>query len=300
MKKKDKRDIILILDGGSLRGIFGNGVITALQKANMYSRIHSIYGRSAGAHNAAFFISRRSVLGSTIYTDDLTTGKFIRTKRFIKFAGDMLLRIFIKKKRVETILDIDFARQIESKKKKIDVKRVSKSPIKFYVKVFDIKERKSVYIDARKDVLKAVEASSAVIPFYPHAVLSDGKKYADGNTIEGELVADKIFFDLAKKHKDKKIILAINAPLTPLVIARNIIFNFIWAILLGIFISPSVFFKKCMYLFRYDLTRKFLKYPNVYLLANESIRSSVCTDRNKLLDVYHLGIIRTQELLKRL
>ena len=64
------KDIILIIEGGGILGVFGAGVLTAFQEANIYNRIKCIYATSAGAHDAAYFLTKQSKLGSSIYFKD--------------------------------------------------------------------------------------------------------------------------------------------------------------------------------------------------------------------------------------
>ena len=66
-----ERDIILILKGGTIQGIFGGGVMVAFERHDLYPRIHSIYAVSSGAHNAAYFLSGNTNEGATIYYDHL-------------------------------------------------------------------------------------------------------------------------------------------------------------------------------------------------------------------------------------
>lgn len=50
-----KKDIILIIGGGGMKGIFSSGVLDVFEKADLYPRIHSVYGTSSGADVGAFF-----------------------------------------------------------------------------------------------------------------------------------------------------------------------------------------------------------------------------------------------------
>ena len=59
--------LIIYIGGGSMSGIFSAGVVTGLQDMNFYDKIEAIYGGSAGAINAAYFLSKQTKLGSSIY-----------------------------------------------------------------------------------------------------------------------------------------------------------------------------------------------------------------------------------------
>lgn len=67
-----ERDVIIVIEGGAMLGVFGAGVVTSFQQADMYGRVHSVYGASAGAHDLAYFLaaqkdSRQTKIGSSIY-----------------------------------------------------------------------------------------------------------------------------------------------------------------------------------------------------------------------------------------
>ena len=294
-----KRDIIIIMDGGSLRGIFGAGVLTAFQNLNLYPRIHSFYGRSAGAHNGAYFIAGKTHCSEWMYTQKLTSKKFMRMDKSLSFAAELFLKLFNKKEHIEKLINLDYVKYMEQTMVKLDINKIKKSPIKFYVKVFDIKDGKGYYIDAKKDTLKAIEASAALVPFYPHTVMANGRKYADGNTIINELIPEKELFEIAENNKDKKIVFIINERINPFVIFRNILFNFGWGVSLGMFLGKDVFLKKMKNMLRYDLTRKFISLPNVHLLANDTIlHTAMCTNKEVLRDTYREGMRKGRELIK--
>ena len=68
---KNKK-VVLYFGGGAMSGVFGAGVITALEKENIYDKVKAVYGASAGAFNAAYFLTKQTELGSSIYYEDLT------------------------------------------------------------------------------------------------------------------------------------------------------------------------------------------------------------------------------------
>lgn len=67
----DKEKVVLYLGGGAMAGVFGAGIVTGLQESDFYDRVDTIYSSSAGVFNMAYFLSRQTRLGSSIYYEDL-------------------------------------------------------------------------------------------------------------------------------------------------------------------------------------------------------------------------------------
>ena len=88
---QERRNLVLVFDHGGMAGVFGAGVATAFEDANLYPRVHSIYSASAGAHNAAYWLARQSHMGSTIYFDELFGKRFINPGSWLKFMPELLL-----------------------------------------------------------------------------------------------------------------------------------------------------------------------------------------------------------------
>ena len=130
MKKKVKRNIVLVCPGGAMAGVFGSGVFTAFEKANLYPQIKTIYAGSAGALNAAYFLTRQTRLGASVYLDDLTEDKFIKPKYILLAYWQRLIK-YIKKdpeKDLVSPIDLDYLFQIIKKgKKKLDIEKLLKS-----------------------------------------------------------------------------------------------------------------------------------------------------------------------------
>ena len=99
-----------------MTGIFGAGAATALQKANIYPRVDSVYGISSGAHNAAYFLSKDTLKGSSIYHEDLIDGKFIKKKKLSTLVKNVPMKLFNKNHKLEKIMDIDYLIKTEKTK----------------------------------------------------------------------------------------------------------------------------------------------------------------------------------------
>lgn len=94
-------------------GVFGAGVVTALQEANLYPRIHSIYASLAGAHDAAYFLCKKTRAGSSIYYEDLTNGRFIRPKAVFGYLIDVALARFARGHSIREFINLDYLAHVE-------------------------------------------------------------------------------------------------------------------------------------------------------------------------------------------
>ena len=206
---KDK--IILYLGGGAMCGIFGGGVVTALQEMNFYDKIEAIYAESAGVMNGAAFLSKRTKLGSKIYLNELCHD-FILNSNFLITIFQRFWHRFIHeipKKKIRNVVNIDYLFKVIKKKKLIDLKKIKQQPINFYVKLLNVNNGDVDYLDAKKyDTLKVLKAAVSIAPYYFGAQEINGKKYIDA----GIKIPIGIQYILAK-HPNHKIVVVLNLKL---------------------------------------------------------------------------------------
>ena len=132
-----ERDIIIIVKGGTIQGVFSAGVLAAFQKHNLYPRVHSVYGVSSGAHNAAYFLSEQTEIGGKIYYEHLYKRHRFLTDLSPKIIWKKYWQLLIHKKPFN-IIDLDYARELEiMEPTRLDVKCIRNSPINFYARVFN-------------------------------------------------------------------------------------------------------------------------------------------------------------------
>ena len=234
-----KRDIILILEEGIMLGVFGAGVVTAFQEANLYPRILGVCGSSSGAHNAAYFLSQQTRLGSSIYYDELSGSKFIKKNNIFYLVKDLITFKHSGNNGVTKVVDLDYLIRVERTIKRLDTEAIKNSPIEFYVRVFDIKERRHRYINAKEDTLKAIKASSSSPPFYSRYITINGRDYIDGSVIR-----TKSFLDIVKRNSDKKIIYVINRRKSFGMVIKTIPLELLEFFLMLFMIGPRVAIKK--------------------------------------------------------
>ncbi|MBI2105731.1 hypothetical protein HYT56_02745 [Candidatus Woesearchaeota archaeon] len=268
---------VLYLGGGMMSGVFGAGIVTGLQRANIDSSIKAIYGGSAGAFNGAYFLSHQAKLGSTIYYDDLPY-RFFSWKKILKGKNNAI--------------DRDFLMHVVEQEKKLNVEQIQKQRIPFYIKVLNKKTGKTEYIDGRRETFKRLRQAVGQFPFCN----TENDRYIDGDILE------PIGLDyLLEKHPKDKIVLALN---------YNPSFNFFGLIrdyycgIIALSRSEecaqlrSYFFKRDKN-YRRDMKRA-RGSDNILLVQppSTSRTGSLTQDRNKLIETHKLGIQASKRILE--
>ncbi len=64
-----------------MRGVISAGMVWALEDLGYLDAFDAVYGSSAGAINAAYFLAGQAGLGTTIYYEDINNASFIRLGR---------------------------------------------------------------------------------------------------------------------------------------------------------------------------------------------------------------------------
>ncbi|MEZ5317564.1 MAG: patatin family protein [Vicinamibacterales bacterium] len=77
----DGARIALCVEGGAMRGVISAGMVSALEALGLTHVFDAVYGSSAGAINAAYFLAGQARLGTTIYAEDINNARFIDLRR---------------------------------------------------------------------------------------------------------------------------------------------------------------------------------------------------------------------------
>ena len=272
-----ERDIIIIVEGGGMTVGFGIGVLESLQKQHIYSRIHSIYGSSAGAHDAAYFLSRQTDMGGEIPIEYLNNNKFIKKRKFKKF----IKAVFYGKR--YNLMHIDYLINIEKHIEKLNVHTIKHSPIKLYFRVFNIDKLQSQIIDGKDHIFEGLTASSACIPYFNTPVIIRGDRCADGSKM-----ITKSLEDIIVENKNKKIIYIINHKQS----STDAIFGYAFQFLESFLIWRLYGFKLALkYATSFDIIdlNKLKSHKNVILAVNNFSNDFICTDKDKLTQLYEYG-----------
>ena len=71
----------LVVEGGGMRGVVSGGALIAIERVGLTSVFDEVYGESARAINACYFLAGKAAFGGWIYLEDLTSFRFINPLR---------------------------------------------------------------------------------------------------------------------------------------------------------------------------------------------------------------------------
>lgn len=155
----------VVLEGGGMRGLYTAGILDFFMEKDLY--FPYVIGVSAGACNAASYISRQKYRSKDINI------KYIRNPKYLSF------RNLIKEK---SIFGIKFVYdEIPNKLEIFDYDKFNKSEQKFVIGTTDCSSGKPVYFEKNdcKNILEVIRASSS-LPLIAPMVDLDGDKFLDG------------------------------------------------------------------------------------------------------------------------
>jgi len=175
--KADKYKIGLVIEGGGMRGAFSGGVMVALARLGLTDCFDYVYGSSSGSCSGAYFLSKQTDLGISIYTEDLDGRKFIKPWKVNRAADIDYL--------CDTIFRVN---------KKLDTNRIRDSKTIFKIFVADASNGECLYYTNKDDVdiIKVIKASCALPAFYNKTVKIGSKKLIDGRIGKALPIEDAI------------------------------------------------------------------------------------------------------------
>jgi predicted patatin/cPLA2 family phospholipase len=188
-------DVILYVSGGAMSAVFAAGALEALYEANIHTHLDAIYGVSAGALNAAFFVTGQARRGHEWYTRIVPKENLIRHQSIVSTVRKI------------NPFDLERANEVLVNRRLLDVDLLVASSIPVFAKVLHAKKKEVAYIDIRRaDAVRVLCASAAVMPFVSGPVTIDNESYVDGALAE-PLGIDR----LRALHPNAKIILVANS-----------------------------------------------------------------------------------------
>jgi predicted patatin/cPLA2 family phospholipase len=149
-----------------MRGIISSGALLALEALGMTSVFDDVYGCSAGAINAAYFVAGQAVVSTTIYYEEATEPRFLNPLRVWKIG------------------DVDYlADTIISRSKPLDIGAVTASPTRLHVSITDARTAESLLVEVQnaEAALPLLLKASAAIPLlYNRVVVINDRHCVDG------------------------------------------------------------------------------------------------------------------------
>ncbi len=166
----------LVVEGGGMRGVTSAGTLVAMEQLGLSSAFDEVYGESAGAINACYFLALQAAFGGRIYLEDLTSLSFFNPVR------------------VNKILDMDFlVDHVMTRVKPLAVDKVMESRSKLFISITNMDEGTARVVNVKEErppLLRLLKATAAVIPLYNKSVMLDGFPYADGGITDPIPVTD--------------------------------------------------------------------------------------------------------------
>jgi predicted patatin/cPLA2 family phospholipase len=162
----DGRKLALVIEGGGMRGIYSAGSLVGLEFLGMHDVFDHVYGTSAGAINAAYYLAGQGHFGITIYYQDISGFKFVNPLRLTKIA------------------DIDYVYdEVIPRLKPLDVGRVMASQSKFFVALTDVDNGEGFLVRAQEvatPLVRILKGSAALPIGYNRPVEVEGRFCLDG------------------------------------------------------------------------------------------------------------------------
>jgi predicted patatin/cPLA2 family phospholipase len=155
--RDDGHRLGLVLEGGAMRGVYTAGSLLALHLMGMWNLFDNAYGSSAGAVNAAHFLSGAGDQKVDTYYRFLADGRFFNPYRPWK------------------IVDIDFfVDQVLTKLRPLEVDRVMKSPTPLWMPVADFATATIIPFHAQSGLyplLRILKATTSMPILYNEVVV---------------------------------------------------------------------------------------------------------------------------------
>jgi predicted patatin/cPLA2 family phospholipase len=169
----DEASIALVVEGGAMRGVVSAGMVSALEALGLTHAFDAVYGSSAGAINAAYFLAGQASLGTTIYYEDINNRRFIS-----------MTRAFSRR----PILDLTFLLDdVMVRRKRLDAGRVLCGPTPFTILATSVETGSAAALRTfpNAPALAAALRASATMPIVAgDPWLVDGARYFDASLTE--------------------------------------------------------------------------------------------------------------------
>jgi predicted patatin/cPLA2 family phospholipase len=170
--RQDSLRVGLAVEGGGMRGVLSGAMLSVLADRGLANSFDAVYAYSAGAINAAYFVSGGGWQSLSVYYDDLIGTDFISYRRLAR--GGPLVSL-------DFVLDV-----VMERRNPLDYQRLLASPVELHLIASSVDQIKPVTFkefSAREDVKIALKAS-ACIPFVAGPpVVYRGERLIDGTVL---------------------------------------------------------------------------------------------------------------------
>ena len=160
------RKLALIVEGGGMRGVLSAGSLLAVDLLGFRHAFDEVYATSAGAVNAAYFLSGQGTVGISVYFDCINNRRFINPARLTK------------------IVDVDFVYdRVVPLLKPLDEQAIRNARPRLFFSVSDALTGSNELLDVQRiaaPIPLMLKASCALPVLYNRTVSIAGRRYVDG------------------------------------------------------------------------------------------------------------------------
>jgi predicted patatin/cPLA2 family phospholipase len=292
MNSTERKDIILIVGGGGMAGVFATGALEVISE-QARDRVRAVYATSSGADAAVYFVSDQAWFPPRFFKEYLTRPGFINGNLI-----SYLYKVFVLKghsARIPDFVNVDyFIDAAQSSECPFDAEAFERSGIEFFVKVVDIDSAEVSYLSTHDRLPEKLVATSQCGPFSTVSVELSGKRYIDGGTLISSLDAD-----LARSSPDTKFIYIESSGPRFLRTALLYPCYVLAAAALARLYGARVGWRYLCELFT-DETEALKGLPNVFFVRNSLDPSTFTTDRAHLERMYIQGREEAKRVLLHL
>ncbi|HXT68917.1 MAG TPA: patatin-like phospholipase family protein [Vicinamibacterales bacterium] len=169
----DGASIALCVEGGAMRGVVSAGMVSALEDLGLVRAFDAVYGSSAGAINAAYFLAGQAAFGTAIYAEDINNRHFIDLRRILTGGP---------------VVDLGFLLDdVAVKRKPLDTARVLGSPSPLTVMATDVATASRAALRGFRDapaLFTALRAGATMPVLAGPPVTHEGRQYLDASLTE--------------------------------------------------------------------------------------------------------------------
>lgn len=156
-----------------MRGVISAGMVSALEALGLTHAFDAVYGSSAGAINAAYFLAGQARLGTTIYYEDINNRRFIDLRRAL---------------RGHAIVDLSFLLDdVVERRKRLDVDALLANASPLTVIATDVQAQAATRLRAftnRAQTIAALRASATMAVVAGAPVEYGGRLFLDASLSE--------------------------------------------------------------------------------------------------------------------
>jgi predicted patatin/cPLA2 family phospholipase len=166
---QDGRKVGLIVEGGAMRGVISCASLMALEELGLTEVFDEVYGASAGAVNAAYFLAEQAAFATTIYYQKINNTRFICRYWHRKIVN------------IDDLFD-----SVIMSERPLRIEKVMASRPRLFITIADARTGEAFLVQAqtsRTPLLTLLKASAAMPFLYNGLVAVDGRDCFDGGLI---------------------------------------------------------------------------------------------------------------------